>query len=94
MKSLAIVKNYTNDLRLLEFCSREATAVRNRYLALEVSKAKGCPQEGEFSVLFCIQVVDKFLWEFYDYDYYTVGYADDTAIQSNRKFPSTVLLTN
>jgi hypothetical protein len=56
---------------------------------LRVSAAGGCPQGGVLSPLLWSLVVDDLLWELNDKGYYTVGYADDTAILIQGKFPST-----
>jgi hypothetical protein len=57
---------------------------------LRASMARGCLQEGVLSPLLWSLVVDKLLWELNDNYYYTVGYADDTAILINGKFAHTV----
>jgi hypothetical protein len=51
----------------------------------------GGPQGGVLSPLLWGLVVDDLLWELNDSGYYTVGYADDIAIQINGELPQTVL---
>jgi hypothetical protein len=57
---------------------------------LGAAAVRGCPQGGVLSPLLWSLVVDDLLWELNYRCYYTVGYADDTAILINRKFPQTV----
>jgi hypothetical protein len=57
---------------------------------LRGSAARGCPQGGVLSPLLWSLVVDDIIWELNSNGYYTVGYADDTAILINEKFPYTV----
>jgi hypothetical protein len=54
------------------------------------SMARECLQGGVLSLLLWSLVVDEHLWELNDNYYYTVGYAADTVILINRKFPQTV----
>jgi hypothetical protein len=56
---------------------------------MRASMARGFLQGGLLSPLPRSLVVDNVLLELHDNDYYT-GYADDTAILINRKFPQTV----
>jgi hypothetical protein len=52
--------------------------------------ARGFPQGGALSPLLWSLVVDELLLELNGNDQYTVGYAHDTAILINGKFPQTV----
>jgi hypothetical protein len=57
---------------------------------LRASAARGCPQGGVLSPLLWSLVVDDLLWGLNSNVYYTIGYADGTAILINGKFPHTV----
>jgi hypothetical protein len=57
---------------------------------LGASAARGCLQGGVLLPLLWSLVVDDLLCELNDNRYYTVGYADDTAILINGKFLQTL----
>jgi hypothetical protein len=52
--------------------------------------ARGCLQGGVLSLLLWSLVMDDLVWGLNNNGYYTVGYADDTAILINGKFLQTV----
>jgi hypothetical protein len=57
---------------------------------MTTSAARGCKQGGVISSLLWSLVMDRSLWELYDNDYYTVGYADYITDLINGIFPLTV----
>jgi hypothetical protein len=57
---------------------------------LEATAARGCPQGGVLWPLLWSLLVDDLIWGLNKNGYYTVGYADDTAILIYGKLPQTV----
>ena len=56
----------------------------------QVASVKGYSQGGILSPLLWNSTVDELLWHLNEAGYYSIGFADDIAIITRGKFPSTV----